>query len=207
MGLGYTSIYIDFLLFRNKIVHYTIAADVDKKVAVTEHGTAIKQVWKDNGGPPFVKKNHELIYEKDYPEVWKSYEGYLAARLGAKKIVSVPEELKASYELLTNAFENSSISVVACDDGKPAIDELESAGRTDLIENALRGYNPGGRIYATISLLRMKRKGKALSLGTQRTLNRILTSDAETSTCLGDTGVTGLTARDIVSDYVRSKEW
>ncbi len=207
MGLGYTSIYIDFLLFRNKIVHYTIVADVDKKVALTEHGTAVKRVWKENGGPSFVEKNNELIFEKDYPEVWKSYEDYLTARLGPKTNVSVPEGLKGSYELLTNPFENSRISTVACDDGKPAIDELESAKRTDLIENALRGYNPGGRIYAAISLLRMKRKGNRLSAATQRTINRILTSDAEAAVCHGDIGTSGLTAHDIVWDFVLRKDW
>lgn len=207
MGLGYTTIYIDYLLFRNRIVHYTIGADVGEKKAVTEHGTAIKRVWKDNGGPPFVEKNHGLIYEKDYPEIWKAYSNFLATRLGRQNDVPIPEELKTSYAVLTNAFENSSISVVNCDDGKPAMEALESAGRTDLIENVLRGLNPGGRIYSAISLLRIKRKGKKLSAATQRTINRILTSDAEASTCHGDTGVTGLRANDIVWEFVRDKDW
>lgn len=207
MGLGYTTIYIDFLLFRNRIVHYKIGANISKKVATTEHGTAMKRVWKENGGPAFAERDHELIFEKDYPEVWKAYSKFLAARLGRQNDVPVPEELKTSYALLLNPFENSSISVVYCDDAKPAIGALERAGRTDLIENVLRGYNPGGRIYSAIALLRMKRKGKKLSAATQRSINRILTSDAEASTCHGDTGVTGLRAHDIVWKFVRHKDW
>lgn len=207
MGLGYTTIYIDFLLFKNKIVHYTIGADVSEKVWRTNHSDDVKRVWKQNGGPLFNEKTTELTFDKDYPEVWKAYDSYLTARLGRKEYVLVPDSLKASYELLTNAFENSSISVVACDNGKPAIDELEATGRVDLIENVLRGRNPGGRIYAAISLLRMKQKRKQLSSATQRAINRVLISDADASTCRGDTGMTGLRARDIVWEYVRSKEW
>lgn len=207
MGLGYTTIYIDYLLFNDRIVHYTIGADVSKKVAITEHGTAIKRVWKNNGGPSFVEKNHELTYDKDYPDVWNAYSDFLATRLGNKKVITIPEELRASYTLLTDAFENSRISTVYCDDGKPAMEALERAVRIDLIENVLRGFNPGGRIYSAIALLRMKGKGKKISSETQRTINRILMSDAEASTCHGDTGVTGLRANDIVWEFVRDKDW
>lgn len=207
MGFGYMTAFVDVHLFNNRIVHYSMGADIDQKTWKTKHGHDIKRVWRENGGPPFIEKNREIIFEKDYPAVWKLYSNVLEKRLGRKKDIPIPYDLKTSYELLTNAFENSSISTVACSNGRPAIMALEKAGRKDLIENVLRGFNPGGRIYAAISLLRMKRKGIKISASTQRTIGRIIASDANASTCYGDLGIGGLKARNIVWEFVHSNEW
>ena len=147
------------------------------------------------------------LYQKDFPEAWKEYRYELGGTLGSFKAITAPGELAADYKLLTDPFENSRISFVACDDGKPAIDALEDAKRIDLIENVLRGYNPGGRIYAAISLLRMQRKGRKLRLDVRQAIQKIVDSDASVTTCWGDTGVSGLRAKDIVPEYVKSKDW
>ena len=206
MGLGYTTIYIDFLVFQDQIVHYKIGADVDARDSKT-HTDGIVRVWKDNGGPPLIQKGGELSYEKNFPELWKAYYREVSKQLGPMKPVEISDKLKPAYALLTNPFENSRISVVACDDGKPAIDDLEDANRIDLIENVLRGYNPGGRIYAAISLLRMQLKGRKLSVATKTAVKRVVNLNAEAGTCRGDMGQSGLSANDLVPEFVRSTEW
>lgn len=206
MGLGYTTIYIDYLVFKGRIVHYTIGADVSSE-DWSRHGPTVMQAWKDGGGPDFEVKGSELTSEKDFPEVWSDYYSEIGRELGAVKTISVPDKLSEHYKLLTNPFRNSRISYVACDEGKPAIDALEDAKRVDLIENVLRSYNPGGRIYAAISLLRMQRKGRHLTVQTKQAISKVVKSDASVTTCWGDTGVAGLTARDVVPEYVKSKDW
>jgi hypothetical protein len=206
MGLGYTTVYIDYLVFKGQIVHYTIGARVSSK-NWPHHGETVMNAWKEAGGPAFNVVNAELTSGQDFPTAWREYYEEIGTKLGPLKTIEVPLSLADKYKLLTDPFENSRISFVACDDGKPAIDALEDAKRVDLIENVLRGYNPGGRIYATISLLRLQQKGRKLSPDTQRAIEEIINSDASVSTCLGHTGVTGLTARDVVPEYVKSKDW
>jgi len=206
MGLGYTTVYIDYLVFKDRIVHYTIGARVSTE-DWSRHGQTVMDAWKTGRGPAFKVTDAELISEKDFPDTWSAYSGEISRELGAIKTISVPEKLANEYKLLTDPFENSRISYVACDDGKPAIDALEDAKRVDLIENVLRSYNPGGRIYAAISLLRMQRNGRHLTTVTKETIEKVVKSDASVTTCWGDTGISGLRASDVVPEYVKSEDW
>lgn len=209
MGLGYTTVYVDSLVFRNRVLHYDAGARVAAKVSPA-HREMVLRIWNERVKSSVVEDNNydtALIYRKDFPDTWAAYYAEIRRHLGPMKLVEVPAVLKKSYLLLIDPFENSRISTRACDDGKPAIDALEDAKRVDLIENVLRGYNPGGRIYAAISLLRMERRGRRLSRATKTAIRKVVALDAETGTCIGDTGVTGLRARDIVPGYVRSGDW
>ena len=206
IGLGYTTVYIDYLVFQDRIVHYKIGADVSTDTWPT-HGQKVMNAWKDSGGPEFKVKDSEMIFDKDFPDAWTAYYSEIRRELGSIKRVEVPPKLDADYKLLTDPFENSDISFVACSNGKPAIDALEEAKRVDLIENVLRSYNPGGRIYAAISLLRMERKGGRLTAATKLAINKVVKADASVTTCWGDTGVSGLKARDVILEYVKSKDW
>jgi hypothetical protein len=203
-GLGSVTAYIDLLVFRGRIGYYQLGLDI--------HGSELPPAeilaeWRKSGGPPLVLKNETFIRQRNFGRAWSDYKSVIAQALGPMQPVRVTDNLKESYTLLTNPLENSRISFVACDDGKPAIDKLEDAARIDLIENVLRGYNPGGRIYAAISLLRLERSGKKLNSGTKSAIKRVVNLDAEVETCRGDTGIFGLTARDIVPEYVSSNEW
>lgn len=206
MGLGYTTVYIDYLTFKDRIVHYKIGADVSADTWKT-HGQKVMRAWKDNGGPNFEVKDSEMIFEKDFSNAWTAYYSEISRELGDIKSVEIPQELEADYKLLTDPFENSNISFVACSDGKPAIDSLEDTKRIDLIENVLRSYNPGGRIYAAISLLRMAQKGHRLTAATKQSIDKVMNSDASVTTCWGDTGISGLKAKDVIPEYVKSKDW
>jgi len=202
-GLGATTIYIDLLLYRNSIAHY--------EVGLLEGGGRDKakniDTWTRNGGAPLTERPDRLVKDGDVAGVWATYKATISRRLERFKDLTVPKALSPSYQLLTNPLENSSISTVPCDDGQPAIEMLETANRYDLIENVLRGYNPGGRIYAAISLLRRQRAGHHLTHRTLRTIGVVVELDADASTCHGDIGTTGLRARDIVDDFLSDKEW
>ncbi len=206
LGLGYTTVYIDYLVFEDRIVHYKLGARVSSE-DWSRHGPTVIDAWRQGGGPEFVVNDAEMTYDKDFPNEWKVYYSELSKQLGPMKPVEIPKNLDKEYKLLTDPFENSEISFVACSDGKPAIDELEDAKRVDLIENVVRGYNPGGRIYAAISLLRMQRKGRRLSAETKQAISKVVKSNASVTTCWGDTGITGLKASDVVPEYIRSKDW
>jgi hypothetical protein len=202
-GLGTTTIYIDLLLYRNSIAHY--------EVGLLEGGGWDKakniETWTKNGGAPLTERPDRLVRDGDVAGVWGTYKATISRRLGRFKDLEIPKALSPSYQLLMSPLENSSISTVPCDDGQPAIKTLEGANRYDLIGNVLRGYNPGGRIYAAISLLRRQKAGHRLPSSIRRTISVIVGLDADASTCHGDTGVTGLRARDIVDDFVSDKDW
>jgi hypothetical protein len=203
-ALGSIRAYVDLLVFRGRIAYCEIGLDVNRShLAASE----ILTEWLKNGGVALRKKGDNLIFVQNFLPVWNAYKATISQSLGQRKKVDVPTELQVAYKLLSDPFTNSTISFVACDDGKPAIDKLEDAGRVDLIENVLRGHNPGGRVYAAISLLRMKRSGVRLTPSTERSIVRVVSSDADASTCRGHIVNAGLKARAIIPEYVTSDEW
>ena len=203
-GLGSVTAYIDLLVFQGRIAYYQLGLDVrGSELSSAE----ILTEWRRNGGPPLDFKDNTLILQKNFGRTWSDYKSVIAQALGPMRHVQITDGLKKSYALLTDPLENSRITFVACDDGKPAIDKLETAQRIDIMENVLRGYNPGGRIYAAISLLRFERSGMKLSRVIRKAIKRVVSLDAEAQTCWGDTGVDGLKARDIVNEYVTSEDW
>ena len=88
-------------------------------------------------------------------------------------------------------------------EGKTSIDALINANRIDLIENVLRGYNPGGRIFAAIALLRMERKGLKLEPEVTSTLNKVVNLDVPAATCAGCLVFSGRRAKSIVAEFLK----
>lgn len=197
-AFGTVTVHADVLVFHGKIAYSEFAIDGSTELPSEQVMTA----WKENGGQPLQKGENKYYLQRDFEDVLASYKATVAAALGKMRTVSVDSTIKDAYTLLTSPLKNSSFSDVACDDGRPAMDLLVKARRTDLIENVLRGYNPGGRIYAVITLLRMQKKGKRLSPATRRTIHRVIRLDSEASTCWGDVGTSGLRAGDIVRRFV-----
>jgi hypothetical protein len=175
-GYGYSSVYIDVLTFRSQIAYYEIGVTGSP----SEWGRYREQIinaWKQNGGPKFTEKGYELTYQRKFESVFDSYYRAVGYELGEMKLIGVPADLKDAYEYLTSPLNNSYIGEGICGlggpvlEGKTSIEALVKANRVDLIENVLRGYNLGGRIFAAISLLRMKRQGLKLSAGLFRPRN------------------------------------
>lgn len=69
--------------------------------------------------------------------------------------------------------------------GKEAIDRIIRAGRFDLIENILRGYNPGGRVYAALALKAWVQKGRKLTPVETELIQKIASLDTPIDTCFG----------------------
>ena len=197
-AFGTVTLYADLLVFRGKIAYCEFAIDGSTQLPSEQ----VMAVWKENGGEHLRKGEKKYYMKRDFEDVWASYKATVAATLGKMRAVTVDPSIKEAYALLINPLENSSFSDVVCDHGRPAMDLLIKAKRTDLIENVLRGYNPGGRIYAVITLLRMQKKGKTLSPATRKGIQRVIRLDSEASTCWGDVGTTGLRAGDIVRELV-----
>jgi hypothetical protein len=184
-GLGTVTAYVDFLIFRNKIAYYELGLEVAG--SQMPRSELIEQ-WTRSSGLALEPKENNLVRVMNFEHVWRDYKKSIADALGPMKDVALDDTVDQAYKLLVDPLENSRISMVACDDGKPAIDSLEDAKRIDLIENVLRGYNPGGRIYAAISLLRMKRANKKLKSSTMNSITKVINLDADAETCWAPLG-------------------
>jgi hypothetical protein len=88
-------------------------------------------------------------------------------------------------------------------EGKTSIDALVKAGRMDLIENVLRGYNPGGRAFAAIALLKMEERGVKLAPKVKKTIEKVRALDVPITTCSGCIVKSGLKAKDVISTFVK----
>jgi hypothetical protein len=111
----------------------------------------------------------------------------------------VPSVLKDDYEYLISPGENSVVGNGGCGyggmtpPGKLAIDALVKANRLalvkanrlDLIENVVRGYNPGGRVYAALALVAIEKQGSPLTDDTRATIEKIRQLDIMIDTCSG----------------------
>ncbi len=201
-GSGYTSLYVDAFTLNGSIEYYEIGIRGDSEDWPRIRGDIIK-AWLENGGPEFEENSEGLAYRKMLDAGFQAYKNVVAAELGQMKAVDVPANLKDYYEVLIAPLSDLMIGFGGCGYGggvpygRQAIDALVKAKRTDLIENVLRGYNPGGRVYAALALLEMKKQGARLSSDTQSAINRIKSLDIELETCSGCI-VTPKTAREIL---------
>ncbi len=207
-GYGYSSVYLDVLTFKNKVAYYEIGV-TGSFSKWRQYREQIINAWRQNGGPEFTEKEYELTYQKKYDTLFESYYRAVANELGEMRSVSVPADLKDAYDYLTSPLNNSYIGEGTCGlggpvlEGKTSIDALIGADRTDLIENVLRGYNPGGRIFAAIALLRMKRQGLKLEADVLTTLNKVVDLDVPAATCSGCLVFSGRKAKDIVAEFLK----
>lgn len=210
-GYGYSSVYIDVLTFENKIAYYEIGVRVSGSRNWEEYRQKIIDAWKQSGGPKYTEKEHELTYQRKYDNVFAAYYQVVAGDLGGMKAVSVPAELKEAYDYLISPLNNSYVGEGICGldgpvlEGKTSIDALINANRVDLITNVLRGYNPGGRIFAAIALLRMKREGLRLDPDVTATLNKVAHLNVPVTTCFGCLVFTGRKAKSVVKQFL--EEW
>ncbi len=81
----------------------------------------------------------------------------LASKLGPRAEVEVPPALRDAVELLTSPHTHNVLGTACGYAGTPpeahrAMIELVDAGRDDLLRNAMRGLNAGGRVYGYIGL-------------------------------------------------------
>jgi hypothetical protein len=214
-GNGYTSFYVDAFTFKGKIGYYKVGIDSSSR-----KWPQIKQLvinaWKDSGGPEVTEdEDGGFFYSRTFEAVLNEYKSAVESYFGKMKPVSVPENLQPIYQYLISPMEKSIIGDGICGlpdfyspgpwprlKGREALDAIVDAKRIDLLENALIGYNPGGRVYAALELLRMQRRGERLNQSTRKNIRKVMALRVKLSTCSGCLIQGGLTGREIVEIHL-----
>lgn len=169
-GHGYTTLYVEGFAFRGTIGSYKlgIRASRESWPRIREH---IIDLWKQNHGPEFNESDDGLVHTETSDDVFLRYKSAVSAELGEMKRAEIPDELKKSFEYLTSPIANRAIGDT---DGEIAIEALVQAQRVDLIENVLKGFNPSGRVYASLALLKLSKDNQlVLSSDTIGTIAKV----------------------------------
>jgi hypothetical protein len=202
-GITYTSIYVEALVFRGEWVSY----EAGVKSYSTEWPrmrTFVIETWKERGGPSFAVDEHRVFCKQTNGERLEAFKKAVSATLGKLKEVSARTEWQDDYQYLLSPLNEVKVADGGCGlppgspQGKEAIDRLVSGKQLDLIENVVRGYNPGGRVYAALALLEMKRKGLRLRPSTKRAISEVMRMPTPISICAGCI-VSTAKARDVAS--------
>ncbi len=185
---GYTSVRVTGLAVNGRIGHYRIGIGSGSWEKIRNH---IIQTWNASSQLTFAEDGYGIGYHKEYPTVVVEYKEAVRSQLGDLKNVTVPSDLQDAYEELISLGNISVFGIGGCNysgarpRGKTAIDKIVKASREDLIENILRGYNPGGRMYALLALLELQKNGSKLSAETQNAMRVIRELELDIETCSG----------------------
>jgi hypothetical protein len=200
-GHGYTTLYVEGVVFKGTIGFYKlgIRGSSESWPRIREH---IIDLWKQNHGPAFSESETGLVHEVTNDSVLLRYKSAVSAELGEMKQADVPDELKRAFDYLTSPMANRAFGDSI---GETAIKALIHAKRVDLIENVLRGFNPGGRIYAALTLLKLSKSGGlVLSPQTISTIAKVSNLDISIRTVRGCI-VSYRTANEILSESEESE--
>ena len=195
-GHGYTALYVEGFVFRGTIGFYKlgIRASNESWPRIRER---IIDLWKQNHGPDFHESETGLVHVETNDSVFRSYKSAVSAELGEMKRADVPDELNKAFDYLTSPIGSRAIGD---SDGEIAIDALVQAKRFDLIDNVLRGFNPNGRVYAALALLKLSKKNElVLSPDTINTIAKVSNLDIPIWTVKGCL-VSSRTAKEILTE-------
>lgn len=215
-GNGYTSFYVDAFFVHGKIGYYKVGIS-GSTTAWSRIKTDLLKTWVESGGPPVTEEEEGFYFTKSDEQVLTRYKRSVEAYLGKLRPVQMSAELKPLYDYLISPLEKSRVGPGICGlpapgtagvllEGREAIDAMVETGRIDLLTNVLRGFNPGGRVYAAIELLRLKRKGHRLPRETRVGIQRVLNLKTELATCHGCIVFSGLTGRQIVNQVLKEDQ-
>ena len=201
---GYTHLTVSGFIFNGNLGYYTIALRGSSSWPMIR--TVLIDTWKRTSDLEIAEGKDGIFHDRQFPNVIADYKKAVAAQLGELSPVDVPRHLKAAYDELVSLGNFSVVGNGRCGLGgstplgKEAIDAIAKAGRVDLISNILRGYNPGGRVYAALALFAMQRKGTSLPPDLQHTMDLVRTSPLSIETCSG-CFLTEKTAQEIFNDW------
>lgn len=185
---GYTSLRVNGFAFNDTIGNYEISLDCSSWSKIS---SALTDVWKRNSDLEFKEWKYGISHDREFPDVLAGFKKVVSLQLGELQPVTVPQHLRDAYEGLVSLGNNSVIGSGPCGfaattaAGKRAIDALIAANRLDLIGNILKGYNPGGRMYAALALIAMQKKGIELPPDLLQALEVVRTMDIKLGTCSG----------------------
>jgi hypothetical protein len=206
-GFGYIQTYVHMVTFNGRISFFELGLfkpPVDDWALVRKPILGKLQKYK---GRPFKEEEQELYIKYTYSGVLEPFYKSVADKLGPIKPLHVPSKLKAAYDYLISPMNNSEVGDGMCFlgpvvEGKTSIDLLIKARRVDLVQNVLRGYNPGGRIYAAIALLRMERKGLFIRPETMKTIEQVASLNTLITACVGCFSRTSV-GKDVIEAFVK----
>lgn len=166
-----------------------------------------------NSGLKFneLPKRWGRYYQCSFEKISTLYFNAVSKKLGPILPLDIPPEIRPQYEYLISPFNNSDVTETGCGyiasvpEGKIAIDSLIESKRVDLVKNVLKGYNPGGRIWAAISLLRMEQQGLYLDIDTINTIE-IIRELMVPITCCELSIELGLKGKDVIQKFINKKE-
>jgi hypothetical protein len=195
-GNGYTSLQVEGVVFRGRIAFYKVGiyGSAESWPRIRER---IIDLWKHSNGPEFKESKDGLVHTETSEALVQAYKAAVSAELGEMKQLDIPDELKESFASLTSPIENL---WYGAGEGESAIGVLVNAKRIDLIENALRGFNPVGRVYAAFALLKLKKENQiVLSADAVSTIAKVSNFDISFRTSRGCI-VSFRTAKEILSE-------
>lgn len=201
---GYTYLRVNGFAFNDTIGEYEISLESHSTWPTVK--SVLTEAWKRSSDLQFKQWKYGIDHQQEFPDVLADFKKGINSKLGQLKLVSVPPHLKDAYEELVSLGKNSTIGSSGCGfggaipAGKKAIDALVRANRLDLVGNILKGYNPGGRVYAALVLIGMQRKGSELPHDLLQALEIVRNMDLELETCSGCI-VSHKTAKQIIADW------
>lgn len=186
---GYAYLRVSGFVFNDTIGYYTISVSCSS--SWSQIRSTIIESWKRYTDLEFKEDGSAITHERQFPDVVAAYKKALSAELGELATVTVPQHLEDAYQVLLSLGNPLVLGDGPCDygavipHGKRAIDAIVAAHRTDLISNIVKGYNPGGRVYAAVALKAMEREGIKLSPDVLRALEVVRELDIDLETCSG----------------------
>ncbi len=197
------------LVFEQTLAHYEI------EVSCGERWPAVRQTivgeWLRSARTEFTESTNGLTSQRAFDAVLDRYRHAVAAKLGDFRELDVPARFAGDFARMTSPLVNSMVSTRGCGMASTpvpeqlAIQAMVASGRVDLLENMLRGYNPGGRMYAAVALMNL-RDSVGLRPEVEATLRKVLDLDADIKTCSGCIGQT-LTARAALASLVTPRDY
>ena len=186
---GYAYLKVSGFVFYDTIGYYKISVSSSSQWA--NIGSTLIHFWKRNSDLEFKEEEYAIAHERQFPDVVAAYKNAVSAQLGELAPVTASEHLEQAYQLLLSLGAPLVLGDGPCGygavvpRGKRAIDAIAAANRIDLLSNILKGYNPGGRVYAAVALKAMERKGLKLTSDVLRALEVVRDLDIDLEVCSG----------------------
>jgi hypothetical protein len=201
-GWGYSRGYVHALIYEGRVARYEagIESYSDEWPEIRDR---VFGKWKAEKGPEVTEDEHGFVFNRTLPAVLSEYEATVGGTLGKLSNASVPPEVSKYYASLIDPMENETLSGTYRNEG---VEALVNAKRIDLLENVLRGYNPGGRVLAALTLLEQERSGVHLSPGTQGAIGVVMNLNIDLHACVYDM-CSSVTAREALKWFDSGLAW
>jgi hypothetical protein len=181
-GWGYSKGYVHALIYDGRVARYEAGIE-----SYSEEWPQIRDrvrgQWEAVQGPDVTEDEHGLVFKQTLKLVLTEYEAKVASTLGKMTNPYVTPELFKSYAVLIDPMENETLSGTHRNEG---IEALANTKRIDLLENVLRGYNPGARVLAALTLLEQERSGVHLSPETHAAMDFVMNLNIDLHACVYD---------------------